>query len=45
MKKIAFATLLFLSVAVSAFAHSGGTDSMGCHTDHSTGLWHCHGGR
>jgi len=22
--------------------HSGGTDSMGCHTDSRTGYWHCH---
>lgn len=23
-------------------AHSGGTDSNGCHTNHSTGEYHCH---
>ncbi|MFK4794661.1 YHYH domain-containing protein [Sphingobium sp. ZW T5_29] len=23
-------------------AHSGGTDSNGCHTNHSTGDYHCH---
>lgn len=22
--------------------HSGGTDSKGCHTNHSTGVYHCH---
>lgn len=22
--------------------HSGGTDSKGCHTNHSTGDYHCH---
>ncbi|WP_025552328.1 YHYH domain-containing protein [Sphingobium fuliginis] len=22
--------------------HSGGTDSNGCHTNHSTGEYHCH---
>lgn len=22
--------------------HSGGTDSKGCHTNHSTGEYHCH---
>lgn len=22
--------------------HSGGTDSQGCHTNHSTGVYHCH---
>ncbi|MEC6882189.1 YHYH domain-containing protein [Photobacterium piscicola] len=23
-------------------AHSGGTDSNGCHTNHKTGVYHCH---
>lgn len=22
--------------------HSGGTDASGCHTNHSTGVYHCH---
>lgn len=26
-----------------AFAHGGGTDANGCHTDSSTGTRHCHG--
>lgn len=34
------AILSFSSVA--AFAHSGGTDSKGCHTNHKTGERHCH---
>lgn len=34
------AVLSFSSVA--AFAHSGGTDSKGCHTNHKTGDRHCH---
>ena len=25
-----------------AFAHSGGTDRHGCHTEHRTGDYHCH---
>ncbi len=25
-----------------SLAHSGGTDKNGCHTDHKTGLYHCH---
>ena len=25
-----------------AGAHSGGTDSKGCHTNHKTGNYHCH---
>lgn len=40
MKKIAVA-LLAIAAGV-AFAHSGGTDKMGCHKDHSTGIYHCH---
>lgn len=24
------------------FAHSGGTDANGCHTNHKTGDYHCH---
>lgn len=34
------AVLSFYSVA--AFAHSGGTDSKGCHTNYKTGGYHCH---
>lgn len=34
---------LMLAFAASlAFAHSGGTDSNGCHTQTSTGTYHCH---
>ncbi|NMQ29316.1 YHYH domain-containing protein [Candidatus Accumulibacter phosphatis] len=38
---------LFFAIAIavvsgSAIAHSGGTDSKGCHTDHKTGGYHCH---
>jgi len=36
---IAIAIGLFGSVA---FAHSGGTNSEGCHTNHKTGNYHCH---
>jgi len=31
-----------LFTGTSALAHSGGTDSSGCHTDHKTGDYHCH---
>jgi hypothetical protein len=44
MKKLSaalMATLIALA-ATSAFAHSGGTDSKGCHRDHKTGDYHCH---
>lgn len=33
------AACLFSAVA---FAHSGGTDSKGCHYNHKTGVYHCH---
>jgi hypothetical protein len=39
--KFLIATILTLS-ATFAFAHSGGTDKNGCHTDHKTGTYHCH---
>lgn len=40
MKIVILVILLIFSVA--AFAHSGGTDSAGCHTDRKTGGYHCH---
>jgi hypothetical protein len=30
------------STAPSAFAHGGGLDASGCHTNHKTGEYHCH---
>lgn len=41
MKTCIFAIALIFSSAY-AFAHSGGTDSNGCHTNHKTGERHCH---
>ena len=44
MKKLSaalIATVIALSSA-AAVAHGGGTDSKGCHTNHSTGEYHCH---
>ncbi|MEZ8188365.1 MULTISPECIES: YHYH domain-containing protein [Vibrio] len=41
MKHIALALFLALS-AFTAYAHSGGTDSYGCHVDSRTGVRHCH---
>lgn len=41
MKKL-LAVLAVLAVSVAAYAHSGGTNSAGCHLDHKTGLYHCH---
>ena len=38
-----FLTAFFLvAFFAAAFAHSGGTDSQGCHVDHKTGIRHCH---
>ncbi|MFT3815449.1 MAG: YHYH domain-containing protein [Acidovorax sp.] len=31
-----------IALILAAFAHSGGTDSQGCHVDHRTGVRHCH---
>ncbi|MCU4406706.1 YHYH domain-containing protein [Acinetobacter junii] len=41
MKKLIAIALLTTLTSV-AFAHSGGTDSSGCHTNHKTGDRHCH---
>jgi hypothetical protein len=30
-------------LAATVLAHSGGLDKYGCHTDHKTGRYHCHG--
>ncbi|HEN8704371.1 MULTISPECIES: YHYH domain-containing protein [Pseudomonadaceae] len=38
---IAIATVIAL-FSDAAIAHSGGTDSKGCHANHSTGEYHCH---
>lgn len=35
-----FFTTIFL--ALSSFAHSGGTNSSGCHNDYINGGYHCH---
>ena len=42
MKKFLALALVSLGFTVAAFAHSGGTNSAGCHTDHKTGYYHCH---
>ena len=34
--------IAFLVYMNTAGAHSGGTDSNGCHTNHATGEYHCH---
>ena len=40
--KTAFIALVIVLAAGWAHAHSGGTDSYGCHVDHKTGYRHCH---
>lgn len=34
--------MLMLMLSSFAFAHSGGTDSNGCHHDRKSGTYHCH---
>jgi hypothetical protein len=45
MKKITTILFLILFLSITAFAHSGGTDSKGGHFNHSTGQYHYHHGR
>ncbi|MDZ4145397.1 MAG: YHYH domain-containing protein [Burkholderiales bacterium] len=33
---------IFVASSISSWAHSGGTDSNGCHTNRRTGAYHCH---
>ena len=43
MKISAIATAMAILFSASmAYAHGGGTDSKGCHTNHKTGEFHCH---
>jgi hypothetical protein len=42
MRMLLISTVLFAAIPVVAFAHSGGTDQYGCHTNHQTGEYHCH---
>lgn len=42
-----FVRILVMLVALGlfspqVFAHGGGTNASGCHTNHSTGDYHCH---
>ncbi|WNJ97193.1 YHYH domain-containing protein [Vibrio ruber] len=41
MKKIII-FLFTMSMSCTALAHSGGTNSSGCHQNHKTGDYHCH---
>lgn len=44
MKTIVISALLLTIITLSpvSIAHSGGTDSQGCHYDHIRGGYHCH---
>lgn len=39
-----FVTIFFLIVAITAYSHSGGTDSEGGHHDRKRGTYHFHHG-
>jgi hypothetical protein len=41
LSAILIAALLSIT-SVTVFAHSGGTDSKGCHRNHKTNDYHCH---
>ncbi len=42
MKKIVLALIISFGFVSLSMAHSGGTNSSGCHTNHKTGDYHCH---
>ncbi len=42
MKILIVLLALTVSFISTAYAHSGGTDANGCHTNHKTGDYHCH---
>lgn len=42
MKKLIAFVFTVGILAVSLYAHSGGTDKNGCHHDTKTGGYHCH---
>lgn len=42
MKKLIFTLLMTFSFISGVAAHSGGTNSEGCHKNHKTGGYHCH---
>jgi len=42
MKKSILLLLISFGLAASLYAHGGGTDSNNCHTNHTTGVYHCH---
>lgn len=47
LRALAAAALIAAPTALpmAAFAHGGGTNADGCHTNRKTGDYHCHGGK
>lgn len=39
---LVIAGILAIGSAAPAFAHGGGLDANRCHTNHKTGVYHCH---
>ena len=37
-----FSIIILFIIGSNAFAHGGGLNSEGCHTNHKTGDYHCH---
>ncbi|OED51203.1 hypothetical protein BEI46_06980 [Aliivibrio fischeri] len=44
IKKLFTTLVLFQCIPTTSFAHSGNTDSSGCHNDYINGGYHCHNG-
>jgi hypothetical protein len=42
MRKLWLLPILIYINQIPAFAHGGGLNSEGCHTNHKTGDYHCH---
>ncbi|WP_439410359.1 YHYH domain-containing protein [Acinetobacter seifertii] len=42
MKRILLICFIGMSFTYAENAHSGGTNSQGCHTNSKTGDYHCH---
>ena len=42
LRGVALAAILLALPIHDALSHSGGTNAAGCHTNHSTGDYHCH---
>ena len=42
MKQVVIIGLIIGALTTFLKAHSGGTNSQGCHLDHKTGIYHCH---